>query len=113
MINRSVKELSQPNDRDGISSVQQKANKPKSLYSSKKKTKQNKKQKQNKTVLELLKRRWAVSGRIHSTICLRMQTGNAKKKLGPLEAQVLEPTSVTLFCLNSEMIFAQQAFACR
>ena len=44
MINRSVKELSQPNDRDGISSVQRKANKPKNLYSSKKKkqkTKQN------------------------------------------------------------------------
>ena len=49
MINRSVKELSQPNDRDGISSVQQKANKPKSLYSSKKKnkTKQKTKTKQN------------------------------------------------------------------
>ena len=41
MINRSVKELSQPNDRDGISSVQRKANKPKNLYSSKNK-KQNK-----------------------------------------------------------------------
>ena len=47
MINRSVKELSQPNDRDGISSVQRKANKPKNLYSSKKKKTKNKKQ--NKT----------------------------------------------------------------
>ena len=31
-----------------------------------------------------------------------------------LEAQVLEPTSVTLFCLNSQVIFAlKQAFVCR
>ena len=45
MINRSVKELSQPNDRDGISSVQRKANKPKNLYSSKKKKKQKTKNK--------------------------------------------------------------------
>ena len=63
MINRSVKELSQPNDRGGISSVQRKANKPKNLYSSKKK-----KTKQNKTVLELLKRRWVVSVVVYSII---------------------------------------------
>ena len=70
MINRSVKELSQPNDRDGISSVQRKANKPKNLYSSKKKTKQKTKNKtkQNKTVLELLKRRWVVSVVVYSII---------------------------------------------
>jgi len=39
-------------------------------------------------------------GRIRSTICLRMQTGN-ELMLCQLEAQVLEPISVTLFCLNS------------
>ena len=38
-------------------------------------------------------------GRIRSTISLRMQTGN-ELMLGQLEAQVLEPKSVTLFCLN-------------
>ena len=69
MINRSVKELSQPNDRDGISSVQRKANKPKNLYSSKKKKQKTKnKTKQNKTVLELLKRRWVVSLVVYSII---------------------------------------------
>ena len=69
MINRSVKELSQPNDRDGISSVQRKANKPKNLYSSKKKKQKTKnKTKQNKTVLELLKRRWVVSVVVYSII---------------------------------------------
>ena len=68
MINRSVKELSQPNDRDGISSVQRKANKPKNLYSSKKKKKKKQKTKQNKTVLELLKRRWVVSVVVYSII---------------------------------------------
>ena len=38
-------------------------------------------------------------GRIHSTICLRVQTGNELMLCQP-EAQVLEPKSVTLFCLN-------------
>ena len=64
-------------------------------------------QQQQKTVLEMLKRAkeyplWFIQlfGRIHSTICLRMQTGN-EIMWCQLEAQVLEPTSVTLFCLNS------------
>ena len=38
-------------------------------------------------------------GRIHSTKCLRKQTGN-ELMLCQLEAQVLEPTSVTLFLLE-------------
>ena len=43
---------------------------------------------------------YSVTWTNHSTICLRMQTGN-EIMLCQLEAQVLEPTSVTLFYLNS------------